>query len=147
MTTPRGLRRFGDRAPRGVAGRKREKMVGPHDAMDAMTLHDFAKMTLAVISEDGLDGYLPTFILPDIPEIRAIQGIPADVDHRDAVQNVVRRSGYEKREFFFGVQSAPRQITIGHCRPGQPTEFMEITQTPDGCSTAALDSCDWWRVT
>ncbi|MEZ6058505.1 MAG: hypothetical protein R3C01_17525 [Planctomycetaceae bacterium] len=111
-----------------------------------MTLQDFAKMTINVIREDGLDGYLPTFVLPDTQQIRAIEGIPADVDHRDAVQNVVQRSGYETREFFFGVQSAPQQITIGHFRPSQPTEFMQITETPDGYSDSALASCDWWRL-
>jgi hypothetical protein len=111
-----------------------------------MKLQDFAKMTLQVISEDGLDGYLPTFVLPNTQQVRAVQGIPADVDHRDAVQNVVRRSGYETQEFFFGVQSAPQQITIGYFRPGQPTEFMEISETPDGFSTRAITSCDWWTV-
>ena len=103
-------------------------------------------MTIGVIRDDGIAGYLPTFALPDTKQVRAIQGIPAAVDHRDAVQNVVRRSGYEKREFFFGVKSAPEQITVGHFRPGQPTEFMEITATPDGYSASQLSSCDWWRV-
>jgi hypothetical protein len=111
-----------------------------------MTLQDFAKMTINVIREDGIEGYLPTFILPDTQEVRAIQGIPADVDHRDAVQNVVRRSGYETREFFFGVQSAPKRITIGHFRPGLPTAFMEINETEDGYSTSPVSSCDWWKV-
>jgi len=111
-----------------------------------MTLQDFAKMTIKVISDDGIAGYLPTFVLPDTQQVRAIQGIPAEVDHRDAVQNVVRRSGYEKREFYFGVHSAAQQITIGHFRPGQPTEFMEIIGTSDGYEARALESCDWWRV-
>jgi hypothetical protein len=111
-----------------------------------MTLQDFANMTIKVVRDDGVADYLPTFVLPDTQQIRAIQGIPADVDHRDAVQNVVRRSGYETREFFFGVKSAPQQITIGHFRPGQPTEFMEIIETPDGYSASQLSSCDWWRV-
>ena len=112
----------------------------------AMTLQDFAKMTIKVISAEGLSGYLPTFVLPDTQQIRAIQGIPAEVDHRDAVQNVVRRSGYETREFFFGVQSAPQQITIGHFKPGHATEFMSINETADGYSASALAACDWWKV-
>lgn len=103
-------------------------------------------MTINVIREEGLDGYLPTFVLPDTQQIRAIQGIPAGVDHRDAVQNVVQRSGYETREFFFGVQSAPLQITIGHFRPGQPTEFMSITEAAGGYSASALAACDWWKI-
>ncbi|MBS0263919.1 MAG: hypothetical protein JSS02_18415 [Planctomycetes bacterium] len=103
-------------------------------------------MTINVIRADGLDGYLPTFVLPDTEEIRAIEGIPDDVDHREAVQNVVRRSGYKTREFFFGVQTAPRQITIGHFRPGQPTVFMRITESARGYSTRSLVACDWWKI-
>src|SRR5687768_7436332 len=106
----------------------------------AMTLQDFADITINVIREDDIEGYLPTFALPDTQQIRVIQGIPDDVDHRDAVQNVVRRSGYETREFFFGVQSASREITIGHYRPGKPTEFMTITEAADGFSVATIPS-------
>lgn len=111
-----------------------------------MTLRDFADMTITVIQQDGIEGYLPTFALPDTRQLRAIQGIPADLDHRDAVQNVARRSGYETREFFFGVRSGPAQITVGHHRPGQPTEFMSISEAPGGYSTDALATCEWWRL-
>lgn len=111
-----------------------------------MTLQDFAGTTIRVIHEDGLDGYLPTFVLPDTQQIRTIDGIPAGVDHRDAVQNVVRQSGYQTREFFFGVQSALRQITIGRFRPGQPTGFLNITETGDGYTANAVVTRDWWRV-
>lgn len=112
----------------------------------AMTLKEFADMTIEVNREDGIQGYLPTFVLPDTKEVLVIQGIPDDVDHREAVQNVIRRSGYETREFFFGVQSGPQQITIGHFRPGKTPDFMEITETPEGYSTSTLESLDWWRV-
>jgi hypothetical protein len=112
-----------------------------------MTLQDFAKMTINVVVKDGLDGYLPTIVIPDTQEVRAIQGIPADVDHRDAIQNVIRRSAYETREFFFGVQSAADQIIVGHFRPGLPTEFMQISEAPDkGYSASPVASCSWWKV-
>jgi hypothetical protein len=111
-----------------------------------MTLQDFADITMKVIREDGIADYLPTFALPDTQQIRAIQGIRAEVDHREAIQNVVRQSGYETSEFFFGVRSAPQEITVGHFRPGRPTEFMSITETADGYSVSAVASSDWWRV-
>ena len=111
-----------------------------------ITLQDFADITLKVIREDGIADYLPTFALPETHEIRAIQGIPNEIDHRDAIQNVVRQSGYETCEFFFGVRSAPKEITIGHFRPGQTTEFMRITETSDGYSVSTVASIDWWRV-
>ncbi len=111
-----------------------------------MTLQDFADITMKVIREDGIADYLPTFALPDTQQIRAIQGIPAEVDHCDAIQNVVRRSGYETREFFFEVRSASQEITVGHFRPGLPPEFMIITETADGYSVSAVTSSEWWRV-
>jgi hypothetical protein len=38
-------------------------------------------MTINVINEDRLEGDLPTIALLDAYEVRAIQGIPADVDN------------------------------------------------------------------
>ena len=110
-----------------------------------MKLRDFANTTINVITEDGIEGYLPTFVLVDTLEIRAIQGIPTDVDHRDAIQNIIRRSGYETREFFFAVQSAPEQITIGHCQPNKSTMFMVINETTKGYMASKIASCNWWR--
>jgi hypothetical protein len=122
-------------------------IVRPLRTSHIMTLRDFAEMTVNVIREDGIAEYLPTLLFPETQEIRAIRGIPDDVDHREAIQNVVRRSGHERREFFFGIRSEPGRITTGHFRPGQPTEFMEIYESPDGYSTTTLQACDWWRVT
>ena len=111
-----------------------------------MTLRDFTDITINVIRESGIAEYLPTFVFPDTQHIQAIEGVPTEVDHRDAIQNVVRRAGYEKREFFFGVKSGPQRITVGHYRPGQPTEFMDITETTDGYCASEVELCDWWRI-
>lgn len=111
-----------------------------------MTLEDFADMTIKVIREDGIANYLPILAYPDTLKIHAIQGIPDDVDHRGAIQDVIRRSGDEKREFFFGVRSAPGRITAGHFRPGKTTEFVDIVETSDGYSTVTVETCEWWKV-
>ena len=103
-------------------------------------------MTINVIREDGIAGYLPTIVLTKTQEFRVIEGISAAVDHRTAIQDVIRRSGYEAKEFFFGVRSAPEQITIRHCRPGQPPEYMTIAKSSDVFSTKALQTCEWWKV-
>ena len=121
----------------------REQMSAPHIIL---TLDGFARATINVIREDGIAEYLPTIALPDSQEFRVIEGIPADVDYREAVQNVVRRSGYEKKEFFFGVRSAPGEITLGHYRPQQPTSFLRITKSRDGYSTSATATCAWWKL-
>jgi hypothetical protein len=111
-----------------------------------MTLQDFTDLTINVIQEDGIAEYLPTRLYPDTKEIRVTQGIPDNIDHREAIQNVIVRSGDEQREFFFGVRSAPGRITTGHLRPGQLAEFMEIAETPDGYTSTLVSVCDWWRV-
>ena len=111
-----------------------------------MTLREFSEMTIEVIREDGLANYLPTLAFPDTQEIRAIQGIPSEVDHRDAIQNVVRRSGHEKKEFFFGVRSGPQEIIVGHYQPGQPPQFMSIVERGQGYAASPVSSCEWWRI-
>ena len=111
-----------------------------------MTLDFFAQATINVIREDGIGEYLPTIVLTETQEFRVIEGVPATVDHRDAIQNVVRRSQYEFKEFYFGVRSAPERITIGHFRPGQPTVFMTIAITADGYLAKPLETCDWWKI-
>jgi len=111
-----------------------------------MTLQDFAATTITVIQENGIEGYLPTLLFPDTKEIRVIEGIPEEIDHREAVQNVVRRSGYDKQEFMFGVNSAPGEIILGHYRPGQSAEFMKITEAKNGYATCPLAQCSWWKI-
>jgi hypothetical protein len=111
-----------------------------------MTLESFARVTLNIVQEDGISEYLPTLVLLDTNEIRVIEGIPRDVDHTTAIQNVVRKAGHNLKEFFFGVLSSPKIITIGHHRPGKRPEFMLITETSEGLSIKALDHCDWWKI-
>lgn len=94
-----------------------------------MTLQDFSVITIKVIQKNSFADYLPTLVLPDIKKVRVIDGIPSQTDHRKVVQNIVRRTGHRKKEFFFGVKSGPSEITVGHHRPGRPTEFMIIKKT------------------
>ena len=91
-----------------------------------MTLREFTKITIKVLRDGGVAEYLPTIAYPDSQEICTIQGIPDDVEHKEAIQKVVRRSGAERREFFFGLRSGPGKVTTGHHRPGEPAEFMDL---------------------
>lgn len=111
-----------------------------------MTLESFAESTISVIRDDGIAEYLPTLVFPEAQEFRVIEGIPETVDHREAVQKVVRRSGLDGREFLFGVRSAEGEITLGHLRPGRPTPFMRITGAEGGYVATAMSECDWWEI-
>ena len=111
-----------------------------------MTLKEFAHITISVVRDDGIEDYLPTLAFPETQQIRAIQGIPNEVDHREAIQKVVRRSQHERQEFFFGVRSGPGTITVGHHRPGQLPEFMEISESGEGYQTTPLATSPWWTI-
>ena len=114
---------------------------------EPMTLESFADSTIEVIKEDGIDEYLPTIALSKINELRVIDGIPENIDHKEAIQNVVRRSGYDSQEFFWAVLSSPGVITLGHSKPGQATRFMMITKEGERYKAAGTKDCEWWKVT
>jgi hypothetical protein len=52
-------------------------------------LENFTRITVTVVQEDGLNGYLPTVMIPATKDIRTIEGIPEDV-HRQ--RNVVHEN-------------------------------------------------------
>ncbi|GAA5496813.1 hypothetical protein Rhal01_02998 [Rubritalea halochordaticola] len=111
-----------------------------------MTVESFASSTIEVIKEDGIDEYLPTIVLPSINEFRVIEGIPNNVDHITAIQNVIRKHEYQKEEFLFGVLSSSGVITLGHFRIGQPTEFRRIVGDGADYKVTKIDSVDWWTI-
>jgi len=111
-----------------------------------MTLKDFTDITLKVIEKNGVADYLPALALPDTQRIKAIEGIPDHVAHTEAIQKVILRSGFETREFFFGVRSGDGQITTGHYCPGRKTSFMLIREIDSGYVVESIENCSWWRV-
>lgn len=111
--------------------------------MATTTLEDFTQITLVVIEENGISAYIPTLMFDQ--QVHAIEGIPDDIDHRDAIQTVIRRSDLQGREFFFGVRSGAREITTGHYTP-DGCRFMSIVATDQGYVVAPLPSCAWWTV-
>ncbi len=108
-------------------------------------LETFTKTTMSVIQEDGLDGYLPTVILPATQDVRTIEDIPEGADHREAIQSYIVRHGLNKGEFLFSVQSNKNEITTGYFT-GSGTSFMTILGTEAGYVVAPLSSCNWWHV-
>ncbi len=106
---------------------------------------EFAKITIGVIQEDGLDGYLPTIMVPSTKEIQAIEGISDNVDHREAIQTVILGSELEKTEFLFGVQTGPHEITTGHYTP-TGVSFLTIVESDAGYALKPLHSCNWWHI-
>lgn len=108
-----------------------------------MTLDEFAQITLAVAAEGGIDTYAPTLIAEET--VRVVQGIPPEVDHREAIQQVIRQSGLEHAAYFFGVRSGPQEITTGEHRDGR-TRFVRILGLQAGFTLLEEDVCPWWTL-
>lgn len=111
-----------------------------------MTLNEFTTITLKIVSEQGIADYLPTLALVDTHHMQTIDGIPAHVPHTEAIQKIIARSGFDRKEFFFGVRSGENEITTGHYHPGEPTAFMMIRNTSEGYVIGTLELCAWWQV-
>ena len=61
-----------------------------------LTLSQFIAVTIRVLAGDGIENYLPTMAQPDVETVRVLQGIPATVDHKQAVQTWIVRNGHSQ---------------------------------------------------
>ena len=57
-------------------------------------------MTKHILEKDGLDGYLPTLVLPARDHIMVLEGIPQDVDVETAAREWASRSARANEDFF-----------------------------------------------
>ena len=108
-----------------------------------MTLDEFTDITMLVLEEQGIATYAPTLVVQEV--IQVVQGIPDDMDHRIAIQDVIIRAGLEGTELIFGVKSGPTEVTTGSYSP-QGSTFQLISRMPRGYTVAAVDSCEWWTL-
>lgn len=108
-----------------------------------MDLTEFTQITLAVLEDHGVAAYAPTIIADDT--VQVIQGIPPDIDPREALQETILRLGLEQSEFYFGVKSGPGEVTTGfHTLVG--TRFQCISQLHQGFMVSDLAGCGWWTL-
>ena len=106
-----------------------------------MDLQEFTEITLAVAEEHGVAAYAPTLIAGEA--VRVIQGIPSEVDHRDAIQQVIEEQGLSNADYFFGVRSGAQEITTGH-HTADGITFMRISSMQQGFMVSPLEYCPWW---
>jgi hypothetical protein len=107
-----------------------------------MDLDEFTHLTITVLEEQDISTYAPTLIIGE--QVQVIQGIPEGMDHRVALQDVIRRMGLQHAEFLFGVRSGPREVTTGQ-QSHQGTRFRVISSLSQGFSLTSLDHCPWWK--
>ena len=108
-----------------------------------MDLTEFTQITLAVLEDHGVAAYAPTIIADDT--VQVIQGIPPDIDPREALQEAILRLGLEQSEFYFGVKSGPGEVTTGFHTP-VGTRFQCISQMHQGFMVSDLVECPWWTL-
>ncbi|HJW33561.1 MAG TPA: hypothetical protein VJ505_09385 [Holophagaceae bacterium] len=108
-----------------------------------MNLEEFTHITLAVVEEQQDESYAPTLIVGD--EVRIINGIPEGLDHRTAIQDVVRRLGLMDYEFLFGLRTGPHEVTTGHHTP-LGIQIQRITELGKGYSISEVEECPWWDL-
>ena len=107
-----------------------------------MDLDEFTHLTIAVLEEQEISTYAPTLIVGE--QVQVIQGIPEGFDHREAIQDVVRRMGLQHSEFLFGVRSGLREVTTGHQGP-TGTQFRIISGLAQGFNLSSPEHCPWWK--
>jgi hypothetical protein len=108
-----------------------------------MDLNEFTQLTLAVLEDQGTATYAPTIIADET--VQVIQGIPAGLDHRAALQETVLRLGLEQSDFFFGVRSGPGEITTGF-HTAVDTRCQRISELRQGFVVSDLEDCAWWTL-
>ncbi|HJV90167.1 MAG TPA: hypothetical protein VJ623_07685 [Holophagaceae bacterium] len=108
-----------------------------------MELEEFTHLTLTVVEEQKDETYAPTLVVGD--EVRIINGIPEGLDHREALQNVVRRLGLADYEFLFGVRTSPTEVTTGHHTP-LGVQVQRITELGKGYTISGVEECLWWNL-
>jgi hypothetical protein len=115
--------------------------------MERMTLDSFMENTVAFLAEHGAEDYLPTILPVGQPgkPLMLIRGIPEQIDHRDALQQVIRDTGLLAGEFFFCVRSGADELVGGRYTP-RATEFFAIRQSGGKFFAGRIPGCEWWRL-
>jgi hypothetical protein len=108
-----------------------------------VTLEEFTQITLQVLEEQSLATYAPTLVVEGM--IQVVEGIPEGMDHREAIQDLVRRAGLVGRDFLFGLRTGKGEITTGHHGP-EGTRFQRILALQHGFMIVEPGDCAWWRL-
>ena len=109
--------------------------------MPAPDLQTFTQITIKILGDTPIAEYLPTFLLDK--EILALDGIPGNVDHCDAVQRHAQKKGWTSRSFIFAVRSGDGEVTTGQFSPEGAT-FMRVQQNGETFSVSSISRPPWW---
>lgn len=110
----------------------------------SITLSQFADMTVRILEDGGVEEYLPTLVLSLDRSILTLDGVPSDVDQRNALQEWIVKQG-NPPEYLFAVRGGDNELTIGR-RNGDDYEFLLIYKNGDGFEARSGSKPDWWYL-
>ncbi len=109
-------------------------------------LEEFVRSTLAVVSRKGIGEFAPTLCVPVREHVAVIAGIPEGVDHREAIQNVIRRNSLENEELLFSLLTGAQEVTVGHWKLDGATRFAQIDLSSEEPVVEYNVPCGWWTL-
>lgn len=113
--------------------------------MPDLTIDAFALMTLHVLENTPLDDFSPTIVDNVAGCVAMITGIPAEIDHRDALLQKLQE-GAATDSFFFGVRSGPASVTVGLVQRDTPGEFRTLIQAGNAMTVHEVARPEWWTL-
>ena len=109
--------------------------------MPAPDLQTFTQITTRILGDTPIADFLPSFLLDK--EVLALDGIPGNVDHCDAVQRHATKKGWNRRSFIFAVRSGDGEVTTGQYSPERAT-FMLVQQAGESFNVSSIPKPPWW---
>ncbi|HRK21443.1 MAG TPA: hypothetical protein PLX06_06525 [Fimbriimonadaceae bacterium] len=113
--------------------------------MPDLSLDAFALMTIQVLEDTPIEDYSPTIVDNVAGCVAMITGIPAEIDHRDALIKQLLE-GAASDNYFFGVRSGPASITIGLVQRDAPSEFRTLLKTGQAMTVHEVSQPEWWTI-
>ena len=109
-----------------------------------LTFAQYICMTMLMLTSDGIAAHLPTLVVSDDHLVNVLEGIPAEVDQREALQDWIIGCGVPS-SFLFGVRSGLNEVTIGRCTSPK-CEFVSIAEHDGRFETSSVAAPLWWHI-
>ena len=110
---------------------------------DSRDFEDFIDATIKILSEDGIDSYLPTIYIR--AEIVVIEGIPKSVSDTEAICNVGADHQLGQEGTFFAVRTSSDTVTCGGFT-ATGAQFVEIQRQASEFIALPTQRPDWLRI-
>jgi len=77
-----------------------------------MTVDEFAAVTRRIISKEGFNSFLPIACFPQSRAVKALVGVPDDVDLEEATLNWARKEAANEQEFLVAFKYSEMEFKV-----------------------------------